>query len=1083
MVKFLFTADIHANKTRAVDVVKFLKQCQELVKKENIDYFLIGGDLWDCMVTNTKNSGFVDITNELSNLCKITNVIDILGTSFHESEGSCNFLSLLGAKVCVLPELLTLKDDIKLLCIPEPRRSNFVRQSVEETNKAMNDSLTEACKNKADIIIFHGEVSGAKMDNGTLAKSEVQLTKNQIDRTGAKITLCGHIHTPQMVMSNVYYVGSPIPKNFGELHEPSVFVFGFENGEIVKLHRVKTNFPTYRTVNCDRKLFDKLYNLDFTNVNLKVNLTLTPEEHKIFHHRDKEKAIKDKTHAHSVKILVKSDKQIAVRSKDIIKTSSIIEKMKIYAEVNNILLTPNIINKIKDIEDNLLIKYISPSHSFELMSISLRGCKCIKGKEEVNIDFSRYSDGVVLLVGENGTGKSSLAENCLPYPCMLTRSGALRSFFYLKDSHRIVIYRDENNRYYKFTIQLAAHVATGLVKYFAEISDDEGKTWKSVAGVDGSLDAYKEYVESEFGSLELYLRTAFFTTEKTKGISDISSSTKSEKIALLSELLNFDSISTMHDICKDKLKELGKEIEKYENVEESKLECEKQIAEKTSKESVLQKDLKSIENELEELKKEISDTRKAETEFNANFGQFQSAIALKTKCEDDIAELTDHLNKLTEHKRENDFFKMHEKQIKEYKDILENSKPLQDYFNKTSKQLQEASQKLFEMTKEMNAAKEQYDTEQRKLDSVDNRIENAKKNLFEVVDICPTCGAKLSEKKKKDLAKANDYVQNEIDALKDFKINQKEIVNTVKKSYTNLKQKVNNIHEKEKELRQLYNQADGEYQSTRAYLDMNSEYDKYLNYVLVTNLESDIEKISVELKNAENMLKTLDGIEFIDYKTKLEELEAREKSKQDDRVSLSMDLGSIQSQIEQLKDTINVINSQYDIMQTLSKEYEEYSIIEQAFSNSGIQALELEAAAPDIADLTNSILHESYGDKFTISFSTLKQGRTKLVDDFSIDVTNHDTGWTIPLEQLSKGEKVWITQSLYFAFSILRMNKTNFSFKVRFVDESDGGLDGEKRLQYLQMIQSAHNSGNSRLTIMITHSQEIKDIVNQTIQL
>ena len=170
-------------------------------------------------------------------------------------------------------------------------------------------------------------------------------------------------------------------------------------------------------------------------------------------------------------------------------------------------------------------------------------------------------------------------------------------------------------------------------------------------------------------------------------------------------------------------------------------------------------------------------------------------------------------------------------------------------------------------------------------------------------------------------------------------------------------------------------------------------------------------------------------------------------------------------------------------MDKLKVEYNEYSILEKAFSNSGIQALELEAAVPDIANLTNVILQEGLGDKFSVTFNTLRQGKEKIIDDFSIDVTNHETGWIIPLDQLSEGEKIWVMQSLYFAFSIIRMNRTQFSFAVRFLDESDGALFADRRVQYLNMIQSVHTTGKARLTIMVTHSQEVKDIIEQKINL
>lgn len=324
---------------------------------------------------------------------------------------------------------------------------------------------------------------------------------------------------------------------------------------------------------------------------------------------------------------------------------------------------------------------------------------------------------------------------------------------------------------------------------------------------------------------------------------------------------------------------------------------------------------------------------------------------------------------------------------------------------------------------------------------------------------------------------------NEIQALKDFKVSQKEIVSSLKKQFTLLKNKVANANEKKTCAQNEYNALNTQYQSIRAYLDLNEEYKEYLNYIPVTNLEKDIETYSNEVEKTETLLETLSGVEIVDYKSKLEELEDNRKDKENDRLHISMDLSAIKAQIEQLNETYQVMSEQELLMKSLSKEYEEYSILELAFSNGGIQALELEAAVPSIAELTNQILHDSYGDKFTVSFNTLKQSRNKIIDDFSIEVTNNETGWTTPIELLSEGEKIWIIQALSYSMALIRMQRTGFSFMVRFADESDGALDSEARLKYVSMLNSTHASGNARLTVLVTHSQEIKDVVPQTIQL
>lgn len=1086
MIKLIHTGDIHANKTRAENVVKFIEILIDFVKDNDIDGVLICGDFWDCAVVN--NASFASIVAVMGKLINLVPVYMIYGTASHEISNSLDIFRELGANVASEPTLWTIKKDdeaINILGVPEPRRSNFISSSVEETDKMINKYLSDAFNIKSDlplIVMHHNEVAGAKMQNGKAVSSNTKLTKSMYSKCNPLYIAMAHIHEPQTIDEKVRYCGSPIPCTFGELHRPSYTVLTYENKELT-FRETMLPFAQNKVLECNSSMYKSLKEMSLRGMNVKIKLTLSPEQRKLFKIKEEAKAFKEATNAENVVISIITNRDISVRAQEITKTASLLEKLKIYAEVNELDLSSSVLEKAKRLEDNMLIKYVYPTHSFELISLSLRGAKGLIGRDEIYIDFTQYENGILALIGNNGSGKSTILENCSAYPRLLTRGGALRSHFYLKDSHRIVVYRDENNRYYRFTIQLAAHTENGLVKYFAETSEDNGTTWTKVNGIDGNIDVYTEYVQNLMGSVELYLRTAFFTKGKVKGVSDIASATKGERIALISELIGSDTLSDMHDMVKEELNKISKEMDKFENIEERAKQTRELFELKDENEKRLQLELSDVEKELKETVQLILKTKTEAEEYNKKYAKFGSAIQMKTECEDRLLELSTHLERLKQHKKHNDFFLANEKQIKEYKETYESAKPVSDELHELSKQIQDLSQDLLDINKEYESLNSKLKIEQNKYNLIDGRIANAEENLIKDFDKCPTCGAKLSDRKKKELLKDNEFYQDEIKSLQDFKATQKKIISETKTKLSKAKVKNEKLQKQEKELKDKFNELDESYKATNIYLELNKKYEEYMDYTPVTNLDTDIPKVTKELKATEDLLKSLCGVEFIDYKAKLEGLENTKQEMEDERLRISMDLASVKTQKQQLEETLKLMQEQEESIKQLSKEYEDYSILEKAFSNSGIQALELEAAAPSIADLTNQILHDSYGDKFSISFSTLKQSKNKVIDDFSIDVTNNESGWTTPIELLSEGEKVWVMQSLYYAFSIARMQRTGFNFAVRFVDESDGALDSEMRLKYLSMINAAHKAGQSRLTVMITHSQEIKDIVTQIIQL
>lgn len=1088
MIKLIHTADIHAKKSRVKDVVRLINTIIEDVDKENFDAVLFTGDFWDCAVVN--NSAFAEIIAKMAILISKIEVYMIYGTPHHEIANSLEVFRQLGAFVADKPTVwklynhrtVTPTECVDVIGIPEPRKSLLLGKNADETKENVSNYLKDALALPHEnpyLIMWHGEVSGAKYQNGKEATSDARLNNTMVK--DAMAVLCGHIHLPQEV-GKFNYCGSPIPVNFGELHKPSYNIVTIDNGEC-KIEKKFLPFSQNRVIDCDSLTFKSLSTLNFKGLNVKINLTLSPEERKVFKINEESKKIKELTNADGIKIVIKTENVSVVRSMEIAKTTSNTEKLKIWAKLNNIDLTDSILTKAEQIQDDLLIKYNFPSHSFELVSLSLRGAKGIRSTDEININFSDYEDGILAVIGANGSGKSTLLEFASPYPCLLTRSGALRSHFYLKDSHRIITYKDENGKLYKLSTFLAAHVETGAVKYFAETSSDNGETWQSVKDCDGNLDTYKTYVEETFGSLAVYLRTAFFTRGKVKGISDIASATKGERIELLSQLYGTDNLSAMHDIVKSKMKDIEKDMELYSGSEEQIKEVKEQLEHQTTNLKRLQNDLSDTEVSLSEVEKEITENKVKEEEYNKQCGKAGNLLQAKTDNENRYIELTEHLNNLKDHKKRNDFYLANKDKIAEYKSEYQRSLPMDKEIKDLSEKLRTKTDEVLELTNQTNSARSQLDAEERKLASADERIQTAKESTFEIGDCCPTCGAKLSDKKKKDLQKAQEHIDNEIQSLIEWKDVQKGIVKEAKEKYSKLKQQLDTADKKKKELLETFNEKDAVYKTLQAYLDINDEYADYIEYVPVTNLEGDIEKVSASIKTVEDFLESVSGLDFIDYKTIIEDLEVKRKELEDDRLKTSVDIATLQSNIKNTEETLSLLSEKADKLKSLSKEYADFNILEKAYANGGIQALELEAAIPEIASLTNSILTTSYGDKFQVSFATLRQGKEKLVDDFCINVTNTETGETVPIEILSAGEKIWVIQSLYFAFSIIRMQRTGFSFRVRFIDESDGELDSEKRLEYINMIKSTHEAANSRLTVLVTHSQELKDIITQNIQM
>ena len=92
-----------------------------------------------------------------------------------------------------------------------------------------------------------------------------------------------------------------------------------------------------------------------------------------------------------------------------------------------------------------------------------------------------------------------------------------------------------------------------------------------------------------------------------------------------------------------------------------------------------------------------------------------------------------------------------------------------------------------------------------------------------------------------------------------------------------------------------------------------------------------------------------------------------------------------------------------------------------------------------------------------------------------------DDGETTTLENKSGGEAVWIKRAIYDAFAVIRRRNTGFAFLTCFQDETDGALDAAAKTAYCRMLEASHEAAKLRHTIIITHSNEVKAMVEQKI--
>jgi exonuclease SbcC len=1168
-MKIAHISDLHCCREHAEEALVSLRFFAAHIKKSPADLVCISGDIWDASMLNTEASGFTRFVEAIRDIAGLAPVAMIYGTPSHDTDGSLeifrNITSKHGITILEPGQAYFLHGDgtvisesqkytswsgitAVLFGIPEPRKKYLLAETSagkDETEEAIRAAMRKMCfllgakrREYPDIpcvTLYHGDVAGSALQNGQTVErgTGIAVTIDDLASIGADYYALGHIHKPQRVGSlPAYYAGSIYPKNFGETHQAGFNMADVEssldNEHTVLVTAVDFPHPKNMKIEVGGDTFDGTFILPKYLTGFRVWLEITcPREMRAFVNAGKHlRHLLDNGAAEGSRVTINDIPAETIRAAEITAVTTPEDKFKVWAENSAVESSESVIEKIKGLYPGIKLSAASGWGEWELASVRLRGAAGIKRgikKDEIALNFDGYSPGLIALCGANGKGKTTLIENCHPYPQVFTRKGKLQDQFCLRDSFREVILRDRlSGMMIKFLIQVDGANKSGSCRYFAFRKEAGAADWEPFEGVDGNLKPYEELLMRTFGPLDLFLRTAFITQRPMKNLPDLTDATAGEKKTLFVELAGIDYLQRFADAAAEKAKE---EEEKAHDAEIRARALEeaatgKEAAERELKEaetalaagrraldeSVMQGkaaretvDRLQADCETERLRRREADSAQAaitaaekkKKEFNGAIEGYARAAARTAEFEKQTAE-AEELQKTIEAENA------------KKRQILERNAEKQREFAKIKA---EFDAKAKELEKERDGMRDRRRVIETAALQARNNIRLYERDAAEIKEDCPTCGQRLPPEKLAELKNRREEflsrIERETAALAKFNEELENVSSRLEETCEKIAALAFEEPEPEKDLSfddaalreaslkfhqislpevraslrdalgaavkidELRRRVTDEEKIIR---ERTAEYER-----LTAGIEAGYcEKISAELEEAKRLHDDLlnryaevkadiarDGAVIEAAKRKLAEIAAHEK----ERAELG---GAIR----------------------LSKtEAAEWELIAKAFGRDSIQALELDALAPGISDTANRILESAYGDRFRIEIQTTRIGgagkKTKQIEDFLIYVTDSEDGGGEPvlLENKSGGEAVWIKRAIYDAFAVIRKRNTAFAFLTCFQDETDGALDGAAKTAYCRMLEAAHAESKLRHTVIITHSNEVKAMIEQKIEM
>lgn len=151
---------------------------------------------------------------------------------------------------------------------------------------------------------------------------------------------------------------------------------------------------------------------------------------------------------------------------------------------------------------------------------------------------------------------------------------------------------------------------------------------------------------------------------------------------------------------------------------------------------------------------------------------------------------------------------------------------------------------------------------------------------------------------------------------------------------------------------------------------------------------------------------------------------------------------------------------------------------------SGLQALEIDAAGPELTARVNDLLHHCVGSRFSVLINTqpLSADGKRTLEGCEILVTDTVGGREAEASTFSGGERVIIGESISLALTMLGCQRTGVERPTLVRDETGAALDPENARAYVGMLRRAADFVGADRVLVVSHSPDVVALADARVQ-
>ena len=385
-MKILHTGDVHfQNSPLLEEIKKCAVKIVETAQKEKPDLVVIAGDLFDHGV-QLGSPASIEAVRFVQALGDVSPVIIIRGTTTHDTERAVEVMKEIKTRNPIYSTEMVehvgfyqngfapinADDDLRandllavISCFPTVSKARIASVLNPEDMSCLNNEGSKliadvleylgkknekfTAKGIPTIFVGHGTVNGAIASTGqTMNGHDLEWTVGDLRLAGCSLYCLGHIHRAQ-AWGNIFYCGSITRLNYGEEEEKGFYIHNIESN--IESNTVESVFiPTpARKIKTKRveglptdDLLADVEEGDCVRIVYEVN-----EEDLSRVNEDILKKVALERGAVEVKIEKTIIPQQRIRAEGISRVHSSEEKLKRWAELTGVEITPSVIEKLQ----------------------------------------------------------------------------------------------------------------------------------------------------------------------------------------------------------------------------------------------------------------------------------------------------------------------------------------------------------------------------------------------------------------------------------------------------------------------------------------------------------------------------------------------------------------------------------------------------------------------------------------------------------------------------------------------------------------------------------------------------------------